>query len=81
MKAIQLRDAKARLSVLVHAAERGEAVTITRHGKAAAVLVSVEAARRLYPERTRSFAGWLTSLPHALDIERDKTPIRPVKFD
>ena len=34
-----LRDAKARLSELVTAAERGERVVITRHGKPAVELV------------------------------------------
>ena len=40
MNEVQLREAKARLSALVDAAERGEATTITRHG-------TPEAARRI----------------------------------
>jgi prevent-host-death family protein len=43
----QLRDAKAPLSAIVSAAERGEATTIATHGKPAAVVVPVSDARRL----------------------------------
>jgi prevent-host-death family protein len=47
MNTMQLRDAKANLSKLVDAAERGEATTITRHGKEVAVLVPVEDANAI----------------------------------
>jgi prevent-host-death family protein len=43
-KRVQLRDAKASLSSLVAAAERGEETVITRHGKPVARLVPEPAA-------------------------------------
>ena len=44
MPTVNLKDAKAGFSSLVDGAIRGEFVTITRHGKAVAALVRVEAA-------------------------------------
>jgi antitoxin Phd len=40
MKEIQLREAKATLSAVVEAAERGEPTTITKRGRPPAVVVS-----------------------------------------
>jgi prevent-host-death family protein len=55
MRKIQLRDAKARFSAVVAAAVQGEPSMITRHGRAAAVIISVSEwetlRRRLSPER------------------------------
>lgn len=76
MRKVQLRDAKADLSRLVDAAERGDRVTITRHGKPAAVLVSVEDAARLPPEAGPNLAVYLMQIPHAIDVERDPSPLR-----
>src|SRR5262244_473651 len=45
MKTLGLRDAKASLSAVIEAAERGEATTITKHGRPAAVVVPVEQAK------------------------------------
>ncbi|MGI9169009.1 MAG: type II toxin-antitoxin system Phd/YefM family antitoxin [Caulobacteraceae bacterium] len=78
MQSLQVRDAKAKFSALVEAAERGVPTTITRHGRPAAVVVSVEDARRLYPEGRPSFADLLLSFPGGLDIERDRTPMREI---
>ncbi len=75
MKRLQVREAKASFSALVEAAERGEPTTITRHGKPAAVVVPVEAARQLYPEP--NFADFLLSFPGPLETERDATPLHP----
>jgi len=44
MSTVKLRDAKTNFSSFVDEAIKGEFVTITRHGKPVAVLVSVEAA-------------------------------------
>jgi len=54
MKTIQVRDAKARFSELVAAAERGEPTTITRHGQPAAVIMPVDSAQHLDPEQPHS---------------------------
>ena len=40
MREIQATEAKTRLAELLRAVEHGEAITITRHGKAVAHLVS-----------------------------------------
>jgi prevent-host-death family protein len=78
MQSVQARDAKARFSALVEAAERGEPTTITRHGRAAAVLVPVRDAERLYPKERPSVLDMLKSIPGELEIERDMTPMREI---
>jgi prevent-host-death family protein len=77
MNTINLRDAKANLSAVVDAAERGEATTITKHGRPAAVVLPVEAARKLLKGDRPSFASLLMSIPSA-DFERDRTPVRDI---
>ena len=76
MESVQIREAKARFSALVAAAERGRPTTITRHGRPAAVVVPVEDARRLYPDDRRSFVDLLLSFPGDVEFERDRTPLR-----
>jgi len=76
MRTLQLREAKASLSDVVEAAERGEATTITKYGRPAAVVVPVEEAKRLYPTERPSFAALLMGIPHAVEIERDTSPLR-----
>ena len=78
MRTIQIRDAKARFSALIEAAEQGKPTTITRHGRPAAVVVPVDDARRLYPEKRSSFADLLLAFPGGNDFERDRTPLREV---
>ena len=80
MESIQIRDAKAKFSALIEAAERGRPTTITRHGRPAAVIVPVEDARRLYPEDRPSFVDLLLSFPGDVEFERDRTPLREVDF-
>jgi prevent-host-death family protein len=80
MNTIGLRDAKANLSAVVEAAERGEATTITKHGRPAAVVVPVETAREMLVDQEKpSFASLLMSIP-AGDFERDETPMRDVEL-
>lgn len=78
MQSIQIRDAKAKFSALIEAAEHGKPTTITRHGRPAAVVVPVEDARRLYPENRPSFADLLLAFPGGVEFERDRTPLREV---
>jgi antitoxin Phd len=78
MKTLRLRDAKASLSAVVEAAEHGEATTITKHGKPAAVVVPVEDARRLYPPDRPSFVELLRAIPEDIEFERDRSPFREV---
>ena len=76
MKEMQLREAKARLSALVDDAERGEPTTITRHGKPAAVVVSIEDWKRL--SSIPSFGELLMSCPveEGDFLERPWSPMR-----
>lgn len=78
MQFIQIRDAKAKFSALIEAAEHGRPTTITRHGRPAAVVVPVEDARRLYPEDRPSFADLLLAFPGGAAFERDETPLREI---
>ena len=76
MRTLGLRDAKSSLSAVIEAAERGEATTITKHGRPAAVVVPVEQAKRLYPTDRPSFAALFMGIPHPVEIERDPSPLR-----
>jgi antitoxin (DNA-binding transcriptional repressor) of toxin-antitoxin stability system len=63
---------------VVEAAERGEATTITKHGKPAAVVIPVDDARKLYPPKRPSLISLLMQIPEPIDVERDQTPPREV---
>jgi antitoxin Phd len=76
MRTLRLRDAKASLSAVIEAAERGEATTITKYGQPAAVVVPVAQAQRLYPTDRPSFASLLMGIPHPIETERDPSPLR-----
>jgi prevent-host-death family protein len=79
MREMQLRDAKAKLSAVVDAAEAGEGSIITRHGKPAAVVIGFEEWERL-GRRRKSFADLLIECPiEPGDLpERDQTPTREI---
>ena len=76
MRTLGLRHAKASLSAVIEAAERGEATTITKHGRPAAVVVPVEHAKRLYEADRPSFASLLMQIPHPVESERDASALR-----
>jgi prevent-host-death family protein len=78
MKTLPLRQAKAALSAVIEAAEHGEATTITKHGRPAAVVVPVEDARRIYPTKRPGFVDLLREIPHAIETDRDQSPLREV---
>lgn len=78
MRTMQVREAKAGLSAIIDAAEKGERTTITRHGKPAAVVVSVEDARKLSPDMKRNFGEFLLTFPGGAELERDPSPSRDV---
>lgn len=80
MNKVQLREAKAKLSALVEAAERGEPTTITKHGRPAAVLMPVAEHSDIAPGEKPSFAEWLMSMPHDIPIRRNRSRARSVKF-
>jgi prevent-host-death family protein len=82
MPTINLKDAKAGFSALVDEAIKGEFVTITRHGKPVAVLVSVEAAeiaRKAMDAARSGLAAYLRTFPGG-EFERNATPSRDIEL-
>jgi len=82
MLSINLKDAKAGFSRLVDEAIKGEFVTITRHGKPVAALVSLEAAEiaRKAIGRTRpGLLAYLKTFPGD-EFERNRSPSRDVEL-
>lgn len=82
MLSINLKDAKAGFSSLVDEAMKGEFVTITRHGKPAAVLVSLaaaEIARKAIESNRSSLAAYLQAFPGG-DFERNGSPSRDIEL-
>ena len=80
MPIVSLKDAKASLSSFVDEAFMGEVVTITRHGKPVAALVSVEAAeiaRKALEKRRPGLAAYLRTFPGG-KFERNQSPSRKV---
>ena len=84
---VQVRDAKARFSELLDAAERGEETVITRHGKPVARIVREEPEtepkrvnRPGSPYHRMTFGELIMAFPGPLEIERDQTPFRAAKF-
>lgn len=81
MSIVSVRDAKAGFSSLVEEAVNGEFVTITRHGKPVAALVSIEAAeaaRKAMAKPGPNFGEYLMGFPGGIEFERDSSRIRDV---
>lgn len=82
MSTISLKDAKTGFSSLVDEALKGEFVTITRHGKPVAALVSVEAAeiaRKALGSKRGGLAAYLKTFPGG-EHERNRAPSREVEL-
>jgi prevent-host-death family protein len=82
MPTINLKDAKAGFSRFVDEAIKGEFVTITRHGKPVAALVSVEAAeiaRKAIKRRRSGLVAYLRTFPGGA-FERNRSPSRDAKL-
>ncbi len=84
-KRVQLRDAKASLSAIVSAAERGEETVITRHGRPVARVIAEPAEaepKRVdnpdSPYHGMTFLELLMAYPGGIDFERDRTPMREI---
>lgn len=74
MSTVSLKDAKAGFSNMVDKAAAGEFVTITRHGRPAAVIVSVgaaEAAKKALQKEQPSLVQYLKTFPADFDLEDD----------
>lgn len=79
MKQMQAREAKAKFAELLQTAERGESVTITRHGKPVARIVPIEEhAEDAEREANRKFIEHLLKFPGPLEVERDRRPPREI---
>ena len=84
MSSVSVAEAKAGFASLVDEAANGEFVTITRHGKPAAVLVSVAAAdvaKKSLSKMRPNFGELLLDFPGGIDAERSSNPIRASDFD
>ena len=81
MDVLQIRQAKARFSALIAAAEKGRPTLVSRHGQPCAMIVSVADGARLYPLEMPNLASYLLALPEPLETERDTTPLRGIDFD
>lgn len=80
MRTVQLREAKAQFSSLVDAAEKGEPTIVTRHGRAAAMLIPMDAARQVYPVDEPNLIEYLMTMPSEIPIRRNPSPSRKVQF-
>jgi len=81
MSIVSMTDAKAKFAELVDEAASGEFITITRHGKPAAVLISVEAAeaaRKAMIKPQANFGEFLMSFPGGIELERNPSRMRDV---
>jgi prevent-host-death family protein len=81
MATVSLRDAKAGFSNLVDEAIKGEFVTITRHGKPVAALVSIkaaEAAKKVMGKLRPNFGEYLMTFPGGVELERNSSKMRDV---
>jgi antitoxin Phd len=76
VKTLQVRDAKAGFSGVIVAAEKGRPTLITRHGQPMAMVVPVEAGRKLYPVNKSSLADYLLALPECIEVDRDAAHLR-----
>ena len=82
MLTLNLKDAKAGFSSLVDKALKGEFVTITRHGKPVAALVSIEAAEialKALDKKRAGLAAYLRTFPGG-EFERNRSSSRDIEL-
>jgi prevent-host-death family protein len=83
MSQVSLKEAKAGISGLVDQVAKGEFVTITRHGKPVAALVSIEAAdaaRKALAKPRTNFGEYLMKFPGGVEFERNGSKMRDIDF-
>ena len=81
MSSVSLRDAKAGFSNLVDEAIKGEFVTITRHGKPVAALVSIEVAelaKKVMNKSRPNFGEYLMTFPGGVELDRNPSKMRDI---
>jgi len=79
MSTVTLRDAKAGFSTFVDEAMKGEIITITRHGKPVAAIVSIEAAEAVKKNMRKhrpNFGEYLMTFPGGVDLVRNPSKMR-----
>ena len=94
MSQVSIAEAKNALTHLIHEAERGEVIHITRHGKPVAVLLSAEAYEQLksweqqtdfwqaiQAWRAQTSFDWPELTPGEVDSWRDRSPGREYSWD
>lgn len=72
MDTVHIRFAKANLSAIVKAAERGRPTLITRQGVPAAMVIPLGVGRRLFPQT--EYRWPLTCLPSRRGLKQSATP-------
>lgn len=80
MRTVALRGAKATLSAVVQAAEDGEPTTITKHGKAVAMVVPLPGAEIASKPRNEGLIEYLMSIPEGLDLTREPWTMRDIEL-
>ena len=78
MRVVAVREAKAKFSELLDAAEAGEEIVITRNGKPSVKLIPETGPGATSRPRQKSFFDVLMEFPGGLEFERDYTPVREV---
>jgi len=94
MSQVSIAEAKNTLTHLIHEAERGEAIHITRHGKPVAVLLSEETYAQLKSReqrtdfwqaiqawRAQASFDWPELTPEEVDSWRDRSPGRAYSWN
>ena len=82
MPGVDLKDAKAGFSGLVDRAAKRELITVARHGKPVAALVSIEAAeiaRKAMQRERQGVVDYLRTFPRG-EFERNGAPSRDVEL-
>lgn len=77
MRSVPVREAKAKFSELLRAAESGEEIVITRNGKPSVRLIPEgEDVSRRPPQK--SFVRMLMEFPGGIDLERNPSSSRDI---
>jgi prevent-host-death family protein len=77
---MQLREAKAKFSALIEAAEKGETTIVTKNGRRAAKVVPIEESSGATVEEKPNLVDWLMAMPAEIPIRRNRSRSRSVKF-
>ncbi|OEO29306.1 hypothetical protein VW23_026295 [Devosia insulae DS-56] len=78
---MQAREAKAKFAELLHSAEQGEPITITRHGTPVAMIVPFAKGEEMYSlEANRTFIEHLLAFPGPLEVDKDRRPPREIEL-